>query len=92
MKFDCYIFDLDGTLLNLGNIGAYADQILVETLIKLGAKTIPSKIERRELWFSGQNFQQILKKWGISKSTDFWKCYDQTDFEKRKILLLKKEI
>jgi HAD superfamily hydrolase (TIGR01549 family) len=92
MKFDCYIFDLDGTLLNLGNIGAYADQILVETLIKLGAKTIPSKKERRELWFSGQNFQQILKKWGISVSTDFWKCYDQTDFEKRKILLLKKEI
>ena len=49
MKFDCYIFDLDGTLLNLGNIGVHADQILVETLIKLGIKRIPNKMERREL-------------------------------------------
>ncbi|MFX0003109.1 MAG: HAD family hydrolase [Promethearchaeota archaeon] len=92
MKFDCYIFDLDGTLLDLGNIGTYADQILVETLIKLGIKRIPSKIERRELWFSGGKFQQILKKWGVSESIDFWKCYDKTDFEKRKMHLMKKEI
>ena len=28
MKFDLYLFDLDGTLLNLGNTGAYADKIL----------------------------------------------------------------
>ncbi|MDX1797607.1 MAG: HAD family hydrolase [Candidatus Lokiarchaeia archaeon] len=92
MKFDCYIFDLDGTLLDLGNIGFYADQILLETLTKLEVKKIPSKIERRELWFSGGEFQRILKKWGIPESTDFWEYYDKTDFEKRKLLLKNKEI
>jgi len=92
MKFDCYIFDLDGTLLDLGNIGVYADQILVETLKKLGVKRIPSKIERRELWFSGGHFQPILKKWGLLESKGFWKCYDKTDFEKRKVLLANDEL
>ncbi|MFX1590717.1 MAG: HAD family hydrolase [Promethearchaeota archaeon] len=92
MKFDCYIFDLDGTLLDIGNIGVYADQVLLETLIKLEVKKIPSKIERRELWISGGNFNHVLKKWGISDSSDFWKCYDQTDFEKRKILFVNNEI
>ncbi|MFX0023505.1 MAG: HAD family hydrolase [Candidatus Hermodarchaeota archaeon] len=92
MNFECYIFDLDGTLLDLGNTGVYADQILVETLIKLGLKTIPNKIERRELWASGGNFQLVLKKWGIPESTDFWKWYDQTDFEQRKDLLMDNKI
>jgi HAD superfamily hydrolase (TIGR01549 family) len=87
MNFDCYIFDLDGTLLDLGNIGVYADQILVETLHKLRVNIIPSQIERRELWFSGGKFQPILQKWGIPESNHFWKCYDTTDFEKRKKLL-----
>jgi HAD superfamily hydrolase (TIGR01549 family) len=92
MKFDFYIFDLDGTLLDLGNIGTYADQILVNTLIKLGVNRIPNKIDRRELWFSGGNFQHVLKKWGILESIDFWKYFDKTDFENRKILLKNKEI
>lgn len=92
MKFDLYLFDLDGTLLDLGNIGAYSDRILVETLINLGVENIPNNIERRELWRSGRQFQQILKNWGISESDNFWKCYDETDFENRKILLRKKEI
>ncbi|MFX0005299.1 MAG: HAD family hydrolase [Promethearchaeota archaeon] len=92
MKFDCYIFDLDGTLLDLGNIGFYADQILVETLKKIGVKRIPSKIERRELWYSGGKFQPILKKWGIPESIAFWKYYDKTDFEKRKILLMNNQL
>ncbi|MFW9820385.1 MAG: HAD family hydrolase [Candidatus Thorarchaeota archaeon] len=92
MKFDCYIFDLDGTLLDLGNIGVYADQILFETLKKLRVKIIPNKTKRRELWFSGGNFQPILKKWGVRESKDFWKCYDKTDFEKRKILLANNQL
>jgi hypothetical protein len=35
MKFDFYLFDLDGTLLHLGDIGAYVDQILKETFTRL---------------------------------------------------------
>lgn len=92
MKFDFYLFDLDGTLLDLGNIGAYADQILIDTLIKLGVERIPNKTERTELWRSGQYFQKVLKNWGISESKSFWKYYDKTDFEKRKALLMNKEI
>jgi len=92
MKFDFYLFDLDGTLLDLGNIGVYADQILIETLMKLGVERIPNKTERTELWRSGQYFQKILKNWGIFESKSFWKYYDKTDFEKRKTLLMNKEI
>jgi phosphoglycolate phosphatase len=92
MKFDFYLFDLDGTLLNLGNIGAYADQILVETLRKLGVYKVPNIDERKVLWHSGRNFQQVLNKWGLSESLNFWKYFDETDFEKRKILLKNEKI
>ncbi|MFW9972521.1 MAG: HAD hydrolase-like protein, partial [Candidatus Odinarchaeota archaeon] len=92
MKFDYYLFDLDGTLLDLGNIGDYSDQILVETLLNLGVKKVPDKMERMELWQSGRQFQEILKNWGISKSDNFWECYDKTDFKNRKILLRRNQI
>jgi HAD superfamily hydrolase (TIGR01549 family) len=92
MKYDTYLFDLDGTLLDLGNIGTYADRILVETLKKLKVDKIPSRSERRELWFSGGDFQKVLKNWGILFEDNFWKNYDKTDFEIRKILLKNGEI
>ncbi len=92
MNFDFYLFDLDGTLLNLGNIGEYADQILVETLRKLGVYKVPNIDKRRELWRSGRNFQQVLNKWGLAESLNFWKYFDETDFEKRKILLKNEKI
>ncbi len=92
MKFDFYLFDLDGTLLDLGNIGAHADQILEETLRRLNVDNIPDINERKELWFSGGQFQKVLKNWGIIDSDNFWKYYDKTDFEKRQVLLRNKEI
>ena len=92
MKYDTYLFDLDGTLLDLGNIGNYADRILIETLKKLKVEKIPSRSERRELWFSGGNFQKILNNWGILHEDNFWENYDKTDFEIRKNLLKKSEI
>lgn len=92
MKYDTYVFDLDGTLLDLGNIGTYADRILVETLKKLKVDRIPSRSERRELRFSGGDFQKVLKNWGILFEDNFWKNYDKTDFEIRKILLKNGEI
>lgn len=92
MKYDFYLFDLDGTLLDLGNIGTHADQILVETLRKLNVGKIPNRSERSELWFSEGKFQKVLSKWGINDSKKFWEYYDKTDFEKRKSLLEKNEI
>jgi phosphoglycolate phosphatase len=87
MNFDLYIFDLDGTLLDLGNIGFHADQILVNTLKKLDVTEIPLKVKRDKLWSSGGNFKNVLSQWGLSDSNKFWKVYDKTDFEKRKALL-----
>ncbi|MFX1377212.1 MAG: HAD family hydrolase [Promethearchaeota archaeon] len=92
MNYDIYLFDLDGTLLDLGNIGSYSDQILVQTLRKLKIDKFPNRSERKELWISEKHFQNMLNKWGIACSVNFWKYYDKTDFEERKILLKNKKI
>ncbi|MFW9941111.1 MAG: HAD family hydrolase [Candidatus Thorarchaeota archaeon] len=92
MNFDFYIFDLDGTLLNLGNIGAYANQILVKTLNKLSIPKIPEKEERYKFWSAGDKYIEVLNKWGVSKARDFWRHYDKADFEQRKILYNQKKI
>ena len=92
MNFDFYLFDLDGTLLNLGNIGAYADEILIEVLKRLNITKAPDRAERKNLWFNIENYINVLDNWGASNPKDFWKFFDEIDFEKRKILLLKKEL
>ncbi|MFW9828634.1 MAG: HAD family hydrolase [Candidatus Thorarchaeota archaeon] len=92
MNFDFYIFDLDGTLLDLGNIKVHADKILLDTLKKLNLTELPSKATRNELWLSGGAFQEVLNKWGLSDSINFWKYYDRIDFETRKILLKHNQI
>lgn len=92
MKFDIFIFDLDGTLLNLGNIGAYADQILIETLKSLGIPKVPEERLRKTFWSSGDDYIELLKKWGISEPERFWNQYDKTDLKKRKELIDKNQI
>jgi HAD superfamily hydrolase (TIGR01549 family) len=92
MKFEFYLFDLDGTLLNLGDIGAYADQILVKTLNKLKAPKIPNKEERHKFWSAGENYIELLNTWGISKAQNFWEQYDNVDFKRRKALYNQKKI
>ena len=92
MNFDFYLFDLDGTLLNLGNIGAYADEILIEVLKRLNITKAPDRAERKNLWFNIENYITVLDNWGASNPKDFWKFFDEIDFEKRKILLAKKEL
>ena len=92
MNFDFYLFDLDGTLLNLGNTGAYADEILGEVLKRLNIIKAPDRDERKNLWLNIKNYLNVLDKWGASNPKNFWKFYDEIDFEKRKILLAKKEL
>ena len=91
MRFNIYIFDLDGTLLNLGNIGAYADQNLIDTLKRLEVPDIPSREERRE-FFSSHNYIQVLENWNIRDPENFWHIYDKVDFEKRKTLINNNEL
>ncbi|MFW9878818.1 MAG: hypothetical protein ACFFG0_37540, partial [Candidatus Thorarchaeota archaeon] len=92
MNFDYYLFDLDGTLLNLGNIRAYAEKILIETLNKLKAKYLPIGNERFKLWSSEQNYLKVLEEWGVKEPQNFWKYFDEIDFNKRKILVKEKRV
>ncbi|MHA2123267.1 MAG: hypothetical protein ACW990_18875, partial [Promethearchaeota archaeon] len=92
MIFNFYLFDLDGTLLNLGNMSAYADKILISTLNRLNASRLPEKDQRNEFWSSGNNFIAVLKKWGIKTPDSFWEHYDKIDFEHRKVLIKEKKI
>ena len=92
MRFNFYLFDLDGTLLHLGNIGAYADQILIETLERLKAKYPQNRNERYKLWPSEENFFDVLQEWDVKNPQDFWKVYDEIDFERRKSLIEKNKI
>ena len=92
MNFDYYLFDLDGTLLNFGNIGGYADEILVEVLKRLNITSTPDRVERKTLWLNIENYIDVLDKWGATNPKNFWKFFDEIDFEKRKKLLAKKEL
>ena len=92
MKFNFYLFDLDGTLLHLGNIGVYADIILVETLERLKANYPPNRNERFKLWSAEEGYFNVLEEWGVKKPQNFWKFYDEIDFEKRKNLIEKKKV
>jgi len=87
MRFDFYLFDLDGTMLHLGNIRNYVDQILLETFKRLNASNPPKGDEKFKLWSPEEDFFELLEKWGVINPQDFWKVYDEIDFEKRKILI-----
>ncbi len=91
MNFDFYLFDLDGTLLHLGNIKAYAEEILVETLNRLKARYPPIRNERFKLWSSEEGYLNVLEEWGVEEPQNFWKFFDEIDFDKRKILIKKKK-
>ncbi|MFW9999273.1 MAG: HAD family hydrolase [Candidatus Hermodarchaeota archaeon] len=92
MRFDFYLFDLDGTLLHLGNIGDYVDQILVETFSKLEASNPPKKNEKYKLWSPEEDFFDVLKEWGVKNPQNFWKFFDEIDFKWRKKLIEKNQI
>jgi HAD superfamily hydrolase (TIGR01549 family) len=92
MKFNFYLFDLDGTLLDLGNIGAYANQIFVETLKELKTPKIPDKEEMYKFWSAGDKYIEVLNKWGVPNAKDFWEYYDKVDFKQREILFNQKRI
>ncbi|MFW9988550.1 MAG: HAD family hydrolase [Candidatus Odinarchaeota archaeon] len=92
MTFKFYIFDLDGTLLNLGNIRDYAEQVFTLTLNTLKAPKIPDREERLKFWLAGKDFIKILNKWDIPEPYNFWKTYDKIDFEQRKVLIKQNKI
>ena len=88
MNFDYYLFDLDNCLIHYPDFMDIFDKILVSTLNNFSAK-IPDKEERDTLWSAGTEYNNILKKWGISNFNDFWKIFDENDFKYRKKLIKK---
>ena len=92
MKYNHFLFDLDNCLLNIPNSKDYFDSILLETLRHSSTKRTPERKERNKFWFSGNGYIDYLKKWGTNNVHDFWKCFDEIDYEYRKILVQKNEI
>ena len=89
MKYNIYLFDLDGTLLHLGNMGVYVDQILTDTLKRLDASYFPIKNEKYRLWASEEEFFNALNEWGVKEPQNFWKVFDEIDLKWRKELIEK---
>ena len=92
MNYSYYLFDLDNCLLNIPNPSEHFDKVLVETIKKLNLALLPERNDRNKFWFSGGKYVDLLRKWGIDNTNDFWLHFDEADYELRKLLLEKKEL
>ncbi len=87
MNFNYFLFDLDNCLVEIPNIGNYFDKLLVETLKEFDVKRIPEFNERKQIWFVGKQYINLLESWGIETHQKFWKVLDLKDFKQRKKLI-----
>lgn len=78
---------MDNCLVEIPNIGNYFDKLLVETLKEFDVKRIPEFNERKQIWFVGKQYINLLKSWGIKTHQKFWKVLDLKDFKQRKKLI-----
>ena len=92
MKFDYYLFDLDNCLLNFQHPGEYFDNVLLESVKRLTDGPLPSRKERDKFWLTGEKYIDMLKNWGAGDINNFWKHFDEIDFDLRKILVSKDEL
>jgi phosphoglycolate phosphatase-like HAD superfamily hydrolase len=73
-------------------MGAYVDNILADTLRRLGAHYLPKKDEKYRLWASEEDFFNVLEEWGVQNPQNFWKVFDEIDFKFRKELINKNQV
>lgn len=94
MKFSCYLFDLDNSLLYIPKPWEYFDNILIETIQQYTEDRVPEKNERNSFWGAGNQYMDLLQKWGVQLDNynDFWETFDSVDFKNRKILMKKEKI
>jgi HAD superfamily hydrolase (TIGR01509 family) len=88
-RFSAVVFDLDGTLIEVGDIKRVGDEILQMTLCQSGVEKTSFK-DRYEFWFSGGEFLRLLKKWGISSQKDirsFLEKLGRNEYDKKKRLI-----
>jgi len=86
--FSSVIFDLDGTLIEVGDIKKIGDEILRTTLSEFGVKRTSFK-DRYEFWFSGGGFLRLLEKWGIrrEKKRSFLEALSDNEYDEKKRLI-----
>jgi HAD superfamily hydrolase (TIGR01549 family) len=83
------IFDLDGTLVGVDNIKKHADDVLKRALSYFGVEGT-SLEDRYEFFFSGEGFQSLLSKWGITGDLgirSFLKALAREEYAEKKRLL-----
>ncbi|TFF90205.1 MAG: HAD family hydrolase [Promethearchaeota archaeon] len=87
MNFKCYLFDFDNCLLEIPDTFTHFNKILHDTLAEFKLGKMPSEEQRKQFWFSNENYIDLLSSWGIEDENKFWDVFDLMDFERRKILL-----
>jgi phosphoglycolate phosphatase-like HAD superfamily hydrolase len=94
MNFDCYLFDLDNSLLYIPNPPEYFDNILKETIEFFSKNGLPPREQRNKFWLSGDQYKILLKEWGVilEDFNEFWEKFDALDFEFRKQFVPKGKI
>ncbi len=84
------IFDVDGTLVNLGGAVDF-DALLVEAFREHGIAA-PPLAERDTLWRAGKDHAILLRSWGVQDPKVFWDIFDRLDFEARSAAIQAKKI
>ncbi|MEX2682921.1 MAG: HAD family hydrolase [Candidatus Sigynarchaeota archaeon] len=84
------IFDVDGTLIDLGNAIDF-DALLVKSFQDLGIAA-PPPAERDALWRAGKDHAILLRSWGVTDPRAFWDIFDRLDFEARSTAIQAKKI
>ncbi len=84
------IFDVDGTLVNLGGAVDF-DALLVEAFREHGVAAPPLE-ERNTLWRAGKDHAILLKSWGVPDPRAFWDAFDRLDYEARSAAIQARKI
>jgi FMN phosphatase YigB (HAD superfamily) len=76
------IFDVDGTLVNLGHCIDF-DALLVQAFETIPGIEVPSLADRDTLWRAGKDHEILLNGWGVTDVKKFWNIFDRLDFDAR---------
>lgn len=91
-RFDCILFDLDNTLIEIPDPWNYFDGIIIEVVRDDFHLPVPTQEQRDTLWRTGKEYYKILASWGIVDAKKFWEFFDHRDFLKRKVLIAENKL
>lgn len=91
-RFDCVLFDLDNTLIEIPDPWNYFDGIIIEVVRDDFHLPVPTQEQRDTLWRTGKEYYKILASWGIPDAKKFWDYFDNRDYTKRKVMITEKKL